>query len=176
MGSEEETRFLNGKGVSPQWTREGSDKKYDSFLKSIANCFAAAFIVGGVGNFMFLCLIWPEQDFYRTMDVRDSWIQSECTILMKACSCTCCMLEPMIPCHCPIVSSKCSVICPIRDPLPPMDGNCHVPGRTVRTMDSYWRPGNPVCLMKYHNTMLVEYTDMRGQVQVASIYEVEITL
>jgi hypothetical protein len=170
--SEEETVLLNEQGQSPQRTEKSSIKNFSTLLFSPI-CFAAIFIVGGVGNFMIFCVLWPEQDFYRTMDVRNSWTLSECMILMKACSCTCCMLEPLIPCHCPILSSKCSVYCPINDPQPPLDGNCHVPGRSIRTMDSYWKPGNPTCIMKYHNSMLVEYKDNLDQVQVASVYEVK---
>lgn len=128
-------------------------------------------VIGGVLNFMvFLVLFVQDTDLYK--DIRGLWTPAQCRILMRACSCTCCMLQPLAPCHCYGRPDRCPIYCPIRHPQPPLDANCSVPGRVVQTTDSYWGPGRPSCFLKYHNAMLVEYARAPGELMVASVYEV----
>jgi hypothetical protein len=165
---------VNGEEPQVRQDQAGPSQVFNlavQYLQNAAMVIAPFFIVGGVVNFMVFCVLWV-QDYDVYEDVRNIWTSSKCLVLMRACSCTCCMLAPLTPCWCPLGSNKCSSYCPIEDPNPPLDATCRVPGRVVRTMDSYWNPGQPTCIMKYHNSMSVEYTNQQNQVQVASIYEV----
>jgi hypothetical protein len=129
-------------------------------------------IVGGILNFM-VCLVLYVQDYDLFKDIRGVWNPSNCTILLRACSCTCCMLQPIVPCRC-YGRKSCSLLCPITDPQPPLDASCSVPGRVVQSMDSYWGPGQPSCFQKYHRSALVEYRDVAApeDLVVAAAYEV----
>ncbi len=88
---------------------------------------------------------------------------------MRGCSCTCCMLQPIQPCHC--FGRHC--VCP-SDDLPALDANCSVPGRVVMTMDSCVKPGSPSCFLKYHRSILVEYPVSPNDLAVSAIYEVSL--
>jgi hypothetical protein len=177
MAKEEDEPLLNTVDEEEPQVRHDEANQSEIFRQAVpyvqnaAMVIAPFFIVGGVVNFMVFCVLWV-QDYDVYEDIRNIWTSSKCLVLMRACSCTCCMLAPLTPCWCPARSTSCSLYCPIEDPNPPLDAICRVPGRVVRTMDSYWKPGQPTCIMKYHNSMLVEYTDQQNQVQVASIYEV----
>ena len=170
--SNETEALLKDAEVSRQKWAVVMKKICDANITPYVTCL---FITSGVINFM-VCIFLSAQDYDIYKDIRTTWIAAECMVLMKACSCTCCMLEPLIPCRCPlsVSSDMCSIYCPIWDPNPPIDGSCHVPGRKIRTMDSYWRPGKPSCIMKYHNSILVEYSDMNQDVYVASMLEVSL--
>jgi hypothetical protein len=152
-------------------SRRWSKKLKKSFQLVMPYCVCIV-VIGGVFNFMVFLVLWV-QDYDLFKDIRAIWIPAQCRILMRACACTCCMIQPAKPCHCYGRSDHCSVYCPIRNPQPPLDANCSVPGRVVRSMDSYWRPGSPSCSLKYHSSILVEYAlAPNDHVVVAAAYEV----
>jgi hypothetical protein len=158
-------------------TSERAHQCYEISLRILA-CIV---VIGGHLNFMVFLVLWVA-DYELHKNITGIWNKTQCNILIGTCSCTCCMLSPLVKCHCPWDRMQksytgryykdCRNYCPMFDADPPLDASCNVPGRTVQTQDSFWGPGQPSCFLKYHRSATVEYNVSSHQRQVTEVYEV----
>ncbi len=171
-GNRDTPAFRNGESLfSLSKNNITLERAQKCFEQALPNLICAA-IIGGYLNFM-VFIVLKVQDNELHKNVEEIWNTAQCKIIIRTCSCNCCMLRPLVSCQCPYSDvNSCESYCPMDDQQPPLDADCNVPGRTVQTQDSYWSPGRPSCFLKYHRSALVEYNVSSDHRQVAGIYEV----
>ena len=141
-------------------------------LRKCAEPYVIVLAICGILNFM-VCLVTYQMDYETSFNATALWIPTKCTLLLKACSCECCMIKPAVPCRCPVRfthPSRCSLWCPLNNSFPLLNGECKSEdGDDIQTIDSYWYMGHPSCLLRFRRSALVEYS-INSQVYTSAVY------